>query len=120
MLNITVECSHGVLTVRCCGRLVFGRESILFCLAGPHHRRDVIVDLSGVTAIDAAGIGALLSLQTTRTYLRLINPAKAVHEVLRLANLHFVFDITESECRMTTVVPTHGDKREFILQAESA
>jgi len=53
--------------VRCYGGLVYGRESALLCAAVPHHRRDIIVDLSGVTAIDAAGIGALVSLQAAPT-----------------------------------------------------
>ena len=53
--------------MRCYGGLVYGRESALLCAAVPHHRRDIIVDLSGVTAIDAAGIGALVSLQAAPT-----------------------------------------------------
>ncbi|HWO31583.1 MAG TPA: hypothetical protein VNO32_22545 [Candidatus Acidoferrum sp.] len=40
-----------------------GQESTLFCAAVPHYGRDMIVDLSGVSPIEAAGIGALVSLQ---------------------------------------------------------
>jgi anti-anti-sigma factor len=120
VLNITVESSHGVVTVRCYGRLVYGRESALFCAAVPDHRRDIIVDLSGVTAIDAAGIGALISLRAAGTYLRLVDPCDTVRQVLRLTNLHSVFDISESECKEETMVPTPRDGGEFVLRPESA
>jgi anti-anti-sigma factor len=100
VLNITFESARRVVTVRCQGRLVCGLESALFGAAVPLHRREIIiVDLSGVTAIDAAGIGALISLRAAGTYLRLVEPSETVRQVLRLTNLHTVFDISESECR---------------------
>jgi len=100
VLNITFESARRVVTVRCQGRLVFGLESALFGAAVPLHRREIIiVDLSGVTAIDASGIGALISLRAPGTYLRLVDPPETVRQVLRLTNLHSVFDISESECR---------------------
>jgi anti-anti-sigma factor len=100
VLNVTLESARRVVTVRCQGRLVCGLESALFGAAVPRHKRDVIlVDLSGVTAIDAAGIGALISLRAAGTYLRLVDPSETVRQVLRLTNLHSVFDISEPECR---------------------
>jgi anti-anti-sigma factor len=96
VLNITFESSRGVVTVRCYGRLVYGRESALLCAAVRHRGREIAVDLSGVTAIDAAGIGALMSLRAASTYLRLIDPSETVCRVLRLAGLHSVFDISDS------------------------
>jgi len=95
-LNITIENAGDEVTVRCYGRLVYGRESALVCAAVPHHRRDIIVDLSGVTAIDAAGIGALVSLQAVGTRLRLVGTSGAARRVLRLTNLDSVFDMSES------------------------
>jgi anti-anti-sigma factor len=95
-----------VVTVRCQGRLVFGLESALFGAAVPLHRREIIlVDLTGITAIDAAGIGALISLRAAGSYLRLVNPSEKVRQVLRLTNLDSVFDISESECRKPTATP---------------
>jgi anti-anti-sigma factor len=100
VLNVTLESARRVVTVRCQGRLVSGLESALFGAAVPHHKRDVILlDLSGVTAIDAAGLGALISLRTAGSYLRLVDPSETVRRALRLTNLHSVFDISESECR---------------------
>jgi anti-anti-sigma factor len=120
VLKITVESSRGVLTVRCHARLVYGRESALFSAAVPHHRRDIIVELGGVTAIDAAGIGALISLRAAGTYLTLADPSETVHRVLRLTNLHSIFDISESECGMEKMVSTPRDGGEFMVRPESA
>ena len=121
MLNITFESARRVVTVRCQGRLVFGLGSALFGAAVPHHRREVIiVDLSGVTAIDAAGIGALISLRAAGTYLRLVDPSETVRRVLRLTNLDSVFDISESECRKETMVLAPRDGGEFVLWPEFA
>ena len=100
MLNITFERARRVVTVRCQGRLVCGLESALFGAAVPHHRRDItLVDLGGVTAIDAAGLGALISLRAAGSYVRLVDPSETVRRVLTLTNLHSVFGISESECR---------------------
>jgi anti-anti-sigma factor len=106
VLSIMFESARRVVTVRCRGRLVFGLESALFGAAVPHHRREIIiVDLSGVTAIDAAGIGALISLRAAGSYLRLVNPSETVRQVLRLTNLDSVFDISESECGKPAATP---------------
>ena len=106
MLSIMFESARRVVTVRCRGRLVFGLESALFGAAVPHHRREIIiVDLSGVTAIDAAGIGALISLRAAGSYLRLVNPSETARQVLRLTNLDSVFDISESECGKPAATP---------------
>jgi anti-anti-sigma factor len=97
-LNVTVESALDVVTVRCRGRLVRGQETALLCAVFQQNGRDILLDLSGVTAIDAAGIGALVSLQAAGTYLKLVDPCLAVLQVLRLTNLDSVFDISELEC----------------------
>ncbi len=102
VLNVTVESARGVVTVRCQGRLVRGQETALLCAAIQQHGRDIILDLSAVTAIDATGISALVSLQAAGTYLRLADPPWAVRQLLRLRSLDSVFEISESECREET------------------
>jgi anti-anti-sigma factor len=102
-LNITIENARGVMTVRCSGRLVYGRESALFCAAVTRHGRDMIVDLRGVSSIDAAGIGALVLLQATGTRVRLVDPSVSVRQAFRLLNLDSVFDMSESESRRETI-----------------
>src|SRR5258708_14298181 len=94
---MTFESARRVVTVRCQGRLVCGLESVLFGAAVPHRKRDIIlVDLSGVTAIDAAGIGALISLRTAGTYLRLFDPSEPVAQAFSLTKLHPVSHIFQS------------------------
>ena len=99
-MDVTVESARGVVTVRCQGRLVRGQETALLCGVIQQHGRDIILDLSGVTAIDAAGIGALVSLQVAGTYLRLVGPSFAVRQVLRLTSLDSVFEISELSLAM--------------------
>src|ERR1700735_2343694 len=55
-----------------------------------------ILDLGGVNAIDAAGIGLLITLQAAGIYLQLLNPTRRVQEILKLTKLDSVFEICES------------------------
>jgi anti-anti-sigma factor len=54
------------------------------------------LDLTEVDAIDAAGIGCLVSLQASGIYLTLLNPTEQVREVLRVTRLESIFEIRES------------------------
>lgn len=85
-----------VVVLRCQGRIVLGHETRLLCAAIRQQGRNVMLDLSEVDAIDAAGIGALVSLQAAGVYLRLMNPAKQVLETLRVTRLDSVFEICEA------------------------
>ena len=57
---------------------------------------DVVVDLSGVELIDSAGLSALISgLKAARQAggsLRVARPSKQARSILRLTNLHRVFE----------------------------
>jgi anti-anti-sigma factor len=92
-----IEGARGVVTVLCHGKLVCGQETALLCAVMQEHERDIILDLSGVTAIDAAGIGALVSLVAAGIYLRVVAPSRAVRQVLRLQGLDSVLEMSESE-----------------------
>jgi len=96
MLDVKAEISNNTVILRCVGRMVRGHETALLCAALAQRERDIIVDLSKVETIDAAGIGALLSLQAAGIYLRLLNPAKAIREVLRVTALDTLFEILAS------------------------
>jgi anti-anti-sigma factor len=103
MLTVTIERSGEIVVLRCVGRIVRGEESDLLCAAVREHGRDVVLDLAGVEAIDAAGIGMLVSLQAAGIYLKLMNPTRQVREVLRVTQLESVFEICESptmECSL--------------------
>ena len=96
MLTVTVERAGDAVALRCVGRIVRGQETAILCVAVQHHARTLTLDLAEVDAIDAAGIGLLVSLQAAGIYLKLVNPAKQVREVLRVTQLESVFEICES------------------------
>jgi anti-anti-sigma factor len=102
MLTVTTHTMAEVVVLHCQGRLVRGEEAGLLCAAVRHHERDVVLDLARVTAIDAAGIGALVSLQAAGVYLKLMNPSEAVRSVLRITGLNSVFEICEEQTLTTS------------------
>lgn len=85
------------VTLRCHGRIVRGEETKLLCAVLRRKVHEITLDLRDVTEIDAAGIGALVSLQASGIYLTLANPTASVREVLRLTKLDSVFEIVEVE-----------------------
>ena len=97
MLTVTVRGSGEVVILRCRGRIVHGDETALLCSAVRQESRNVVLDLSKVDAIDAAGIGALVSLQAAGIYLKLMNPTPQVREVLKVTQMDSVFEICKSQ-----------------------
>jgi len=95
MLNLKVQENEEAVVLHCNGALVRGEETNLLCTAVHHHGKTVILDLSGVTSIDAGGIGALIALQSAGIYLQLENPSKTVREVLRVTGMDTVFEIRD-------------------------
>jgi anti-anti-sigma factor len=96
MLTVTVENLGEVTILHCVGRIVRGYETALLCAALRQEARKMVLDLTQVEAIDAAGIGALVSLQAAGIYLKLLNPAEQVGELLRITRLDSLFEIRES------------------------
>ena len=97
MLTVNVESISEVAVVRCSGRIVRGHETALLCSAMQQESRNVVLDLTEVDAIDAAGVGALLSLQAAGVYLKLLNPSRQVREILKVTRLNSIFEIGESQ-----------------------
>jgi anti-anti-sigma factor len=96
MLTVTEKDSDDGVVLQCQGRIVRGDETAILCAAVRQERRNVTLDLTEVDAIDAAGIGALVSLQASGIYLTLLNPTEQVREVLRVTQLESIFEIRES------------------------
>jgi anti-anti-sigma factor len=96
MLAVSVQELGKNVIIHCSGRLVRGDETAILCAALRHRGGDIALDLNGVEAIDAAGLGALVSLQAAGVYLRLLNPTASVREVLRVTQLDSIFQIEES------------------------
>ncbi len=97
MLTVTVKDSHDGVVLQCQGRIVRGHETAILCAAARQMGREVTLDLTGVDAIDAAGIGALVSLQASGVYLRLLNPKAPVREALSVTQVSSIFEIAQSE-----------------------
>jgi len=96
MLTVTVKESDDGVVLQCQGRIVRGDETAVLCAAVRHEGRNVTLDLTDVDAIDAAGIGCLVSLQASGIYLTLLNPTEQVREVLKVTQLESIFEIREA------------------------
>ena len=96
MLTVTVKESDNGVVLQCQGRIVRGDETAILCAAVRQKGRNVTLDLTGVDAIDAAGIGSLVSLQASGIYLTLLNPTEQIREVLKVTQLESIFEIREA------------------------
>src|ERR1700730_3096113 len=96
MLTVTVKELDDGVVLQCQGRIVRGDETAILCAAVRQGGRNVTLDLTGVDAVDAAGIGSLVSLQASGIYLTLLNPAEQVREVLKVTQLESIFEIREA------------------------
>ena len=95
-MSVSFQNRGDVLTLQCSDRVTPGDTDEIVCATIHQHAREVILDVSEVSAIDAAGIGALLALQAAGIYLKLANPTAAVREALRLTKTERVFEICKS------------------------
>jgi len=96
MLTVTLEKLDEAVVLHCAGRIVRGDETALLCAASRSNAREVMVDLENVESIDAAGIGALVSLQAAGFWLQLINPKETVRELLRVTQVDSILEIGET------------------------
>ena len=112
MLKLEVQESPLVTILRCSGRIVYGDGvNTLLKAVMAKDTRHFLIDLNGVNAIDAAGLGALAALERwarneNRTIL-LANLSKRVREAVETTGLSSVlriFLISES----TQPRPRHG------------
>jgi anti-anti-sigma factor len=92
-----------VIIVHCQGRIVYRDESAaLSRLVGEifSNGGKVVLDLSGVTSLDSAGIGELAFLHTSaqsqNAELKCASPSPLVRDLLDLTNLDSVLDIHPS------------------------
>src|SRR5260370_37372379 len=95
MLTINVERISEVVVVRCSGRIVCGQETSLLCSVMQQESRNVVLDLTEVDAIDAAGGGALLSPQAAGVYLKLLKPYRPVGGILRGTCWNSIFETSQ-------------------------
>lgn len=98
MMNVRRQKLGNTTVLHCVGRLTFPCADALRNLAlGEAHGRRLVLDLADVTTIDAAGLGALVSLRSWSKQngkkLKLMNVNAAVQGRLRLTGLDSAFEI---------------------------
>ena len=98
MLDVTSENRGNAAILRCSGRIVAGEEAwtLYNTVISQQGKRVIVLDLTGVSRIDAGGLGVLVSLRRWARVggvkLRLI-PSQAVQELLDLTGLSSQFEI---------------------------
>ena len=93
----------GVMIVHCQGRIVYRDEAAAFSRLVAEvlpHASNLVLDLSGVTSMDSAGIGELALLhsraQERNVSLKCAGPTRLVRNLLDLTNLDSVLEIHTS------------------------
>lgn len=97
MLTVTVKDLGDVVTLSCAGAIVYGAETAILCAAVRQYGRNLVLDLREVDRIDAAGIGALIALQSAGVYFTLKHLAQRVRETLRLSGVEGILEICDDQ-----------------------
>jgi anti-sigma B factor antagonist len=99
-LSLETRITDDVTVICCKGRIVYGIEAAALSdeLQGlMPQTRQLVIDLSGVEMIDAAGLGELISVavmaQATECSLKLAAPSDLIRQLLELSNLASVFEV---------------------------
>jgi anti-sigma B factor antagonist len=102
-LSLETRVTEHVTVISCKGRIAYGIEAA--ALSGeiaelaPQTRR-VVIDLSGVEMMDAAGLGALISAvlaaQASQCSVKLAAPGNLIRQLLELTKLTSVFEVHTS------------------------
>jgi anti-sigma B factor antagonist len=99
-LSLETRNRGDVIIVHCQGRIVYRDEAAaLSCLAGEllQSGSKVVLDLSGVTSLDSAGIGELAALQNlaqaNNAELKVAGASPIVSDLLELTNLNSVIEV---------------------------
>jgi len=106
MLQVHVK-NFGQVSILCLqGRIVNGNTVALRTAADSQSEaKTLILDLTEVSTIDAAGLGAMLELyrqtKSRGASLRLMNPNQFVDKVLQITRLNTVFERTSAEQLMS-------------------
>lgn len=104
-LKLSLETRHqgDIIIVHCQGRIVYRDEAAaLSRVVGEvmPHARKLVLDLSGVSSMDSAGIGELALLYTwsqrENTDFKVAGPNTLVRSLLDLTNLNTVLEIHSS------------------------
>jgi anti-sigma B factor antagonist len=98
MLSVRIQKLGDVTIIHCAGRIAFPQASELRGAIFRHvHTRTLVLDLADTTALDAAGLGMLVSLRAwakqRQTDLKLMNLTPRVEQLLGLTRLKSSFEV---------------------------
>jgi anti-anti-sigma factor len=98
MLSLRIEKLRDVTIIHCAGRIVFpDARELRITLLRQLRSRTLVLDLLDTAAIDAAGLGVLVSVRTwakqTERVLKLMNVTPWVERLLQLTKLKSEFEI---------------------------
>jgi anti-sigma B factor antagonist len=97
MLEITTHNLGNVTIFHCAGRITLENADLLRMIVLKQAPSIAVLDLAEITAIDAAGVGILVSLrwwaETTGARLKLMNLTPRMEDLLELFNLKSAFEI---------------------------
>src|SRR5579863_1148973 len=99
MLKVDIQSAPPVVTLICSGRIVLGVEAeTLRCAAKSRPERHLLLELSHVHTIDAAGLGLLIELHVwalnRSAALSVANPSLPVRRMIALASLDRALHLT--------------------------
>lgn len=103
-LSLSTRTIDGIMVVDCAGRLIFGDESAALRETVKRMlpvRRQIVLNMKGVTYIDSGGLGTLISLYSSCRAaggeLKLASLSAKTLELLQITKLLTVFDIRDTE-----------------------
>lgn len=122
MLRVDIQSAPAAVKLLCTGRIVLGVEAeTLRCIATARAERCLILDLRGVRAIDAAGLGLLAELhcwaQRRNGLLTIANPSRRVLRLLALTKLKPALQISYSATAEAGVADQDTDDAQQAMTA---
>ena len=116
MLELTTHNLGNATMFRCAGRITVEQAEKLRMFVMKHSSRIAVLDLAEITAMDAAGVGILVSLhwwaKTTGARLKLMNLTPRVEDLLELFHLRSTFEIC-SVSEMLSLLCLAFEKSQF-------
>ncbi len=119
MLQLATQHSDDITTIWCKGRIVLGDDLHRLTVATlSQNTPEVILDLSGVNLIDAAGLGALVDVhkrfQCAGKEMELMDPTRFVSHVFRITRLDTVFHIVRTRQIAVALANRRKRRSEFV------
>jgi len=98
MLNLKIQKLGDTTVIQCAGRITFpSADTLRTAILQQPRMRAVILDLADINAVDARGLGVLVSLRAwakkTGTALKLMNMHPRVEKLMELTHLNSAFGI---------------------------